>query len=452
MKKIITGFFLCLSLIVFIFSFNIYRNIHPFNSKDVSKTIHFLCSNNFKGRLTGTIENKEIEEYIKMQFIKNDLKPFVGEYTQSFKIKYPKRIEGKPYLKITDSNGNTIKEFEYGKDYKEDMLNFKKNNVSFNKNNPLIISKQTLIQVKQNNDYFSFYIPSKGKLDFRSSFINTAHWSMCVMVNNNTLSSMKKYIENGYNINCFIPFTTKDTMANNVMGYIEGKDKSKDPLIISAHFDHVGSDLKNTVYKGALDNASGTSFMLELVKYISSLGKPDRSILFVGFNAEEFGCIGSNEFVKQYKKYIKNSKAFNFDMIGSDKGVPLCIVGGKKDSAKTDFVKSVSQTCSDEKIHFNYIFEDASDHKAFRENGIDAITFCDNDTTRIHTPNDKPEFISETAIDRCFNVFSKEIIKYGFNNNILILYYKEFLLGSSIIIIFITFVFAKKKLHKIKKE
>jgi hypothetical protein len=404
-----------------------------------------LASDHFKGRLTGTLENKEVEEYIKLQFMENNLKPFMGDYTQSFKIDYPKRVKGDPSLSITDSNGDVIKEFTYGVDYKEDMLNFKNNVFTFNNENPQIISKDTTMQVKQNSDYFLFYIPEKNDLNFRSSFMNTAEWSMCVMVTDKTLDAIKKYLDEGYNINCFIPFSTSETTAKNIMGYIEGKNKSTDPVIISAHFDHLGTDLKNTVYKGALDNASGTSFMLELSRYIASLGKPERSILFVGFNAEEFGCLGSAEFVKKYKDYIANSKVYNFDMIGSDKGVPLCIVGGGKDTAKTSFVDSVSQTCTAEGIHFNYLFKDDSDHKAFRENDIDAITFCDNDTTKIHTPLDTPDLISATAIDRCFDVVSKEIIGNAFNNNLLIIYYKEALLGSIVLLFGFLLIALKRK-------
>ncbi|KYH29350.1 MULTISPECIES: M28 family metallopeptidase [Clostridium] len=447
MKKIIVSFLFSISLIVFFISLKFYITVHPFNSQEVFNTINFLCSDNFKGRLTGTLENREVEEYIKLKFIENNLKPFMGEYTQTFKVQYPKRIEGNPYLTVSDDDGNIIRKFEYGKDYKEDMLNFKSNKFSFNKNNPQINSKDNVIQIKDNLDYFLIYIPSKEGLNFRSSFINSSHWSMCIMVTEPTLKYIKKYIDDGYTINCFIPFTAKEALANNVMGYIEGKDKAADPIILSAHFDHLGSDLNNTIYRGALDNASGTSFMLEMAKYISSLGQPKRSILFVGFNAEEFGCIGSTEFVKKYKNYIQNSKVFNFDMIGSDNGVPLCIVGGPQDTTKTAFLRSVSDTCSDEKIYFNYKFGSDSDHKAFRENKIDAVTFCDNDTSRIHTPMDKPEFISTTAIDRCFNVVSREVIKYAFGNNLLILYYKETLIGSSLVILttVIAFIYSKRK-------
>lgn len=445
MKRLFTQFIMCIFLTIFHLTFNTYNTIHTFNTSNIMNTINYLSSDHFQGRLAGTIENQEVEEYIKLQFIENDLKPFLGEYDQTFKLTYPSKIKDKePYLNITDANGNIFKNFTYGKDYKEDMLNFKNNKLSFSNQNPLVVSKENSLQVKYNSDCFLFYLPSDNTLKFRSSFVSTDPWSMCIMVSENTLSELKKYLSQGYNINCFIPFTNKKDSARNILGYIEGKNNDSSPIILSAHFDHLGTDLGGNIYRGALDNASGTAFMLEMIKYIKSLGTPERNILFIGFNAEEFGCLGSAEFVKKYKSYITDSKVFNFDMIGSDKGVPLCIMGGKNDSTKSSLMRSASNTCSDEHIHFNYLFQDASDHKAFRENNIDAITFCDDDRSRIHTPEDTIKFISTSAIERCYDVASKEIIKYAFDENPLFLYYKQGLLISSIGILLILAILNRK--------
>ena len=161
---------------------------------------------------------------------------------------------------------------------------------------------------------------------------------MYIMIIKATLSSLKNLLDNDNTVDCFIPYTASETSINNVMGYLKGSDTSSPPIIVSAHFDHIGTDLNGTIYNGALDNASGLSFMLEMSKYLTSLGKPERSILFLGFNAEEFGCLGSNQFIMEYKNDIKNSKVFNFDMIGSNNPASLCIMGGKKDTRSESVV------------------------------------------------------------------------------------------------------------------
>lgn len=446
MKNIFKQTLMSICLIIFYLSLITYIHIHEFSTKHVINNISLISSDYYKGRLCGTLENKLVEEYLQLKFKENNLKPFMGSYSQYFNITYPHKLNRSPYLNITDANGNIIKEFEYGVDYKEDMLNFKNNKFSFNNKTPNINFKNSSMQITKNSNCFLFYVPSNNKLEFRSSFTYDDPLSLCVLLSQNTFSSLKHYLQNGYNINCFIPFINKTTDVRNIMGYIEGKNPKASPIIISSHFDHLGEDLNNTIYSGALDNASGTAFMLEMIQYIRSLGTPEINILFVGFNAEELGCLGSNEFVKKHKNYIQDSTVFNFDMIGSDKGVPLCIMAGKKDTVKDKFITNLAKTFTKENIDFNYLFQDSSDHKAFRENNISAITLCDNDSSRIHTPNDTIEYISPSAINRCYIGSSKAIIQYAFANNPILLYNKELLLTSLCILTFFIIITSRK--HK----
>lgn len=424
MKKKLLSFFLVIFCTLLSFSFQLYFSVHSFNHDSVKKYIDHLSSDSLKGRLAGTIENDTTAIYIKNQFQNNGLKPYSESYFQQFNTVYPHRVEGTPYLNVTDKKGFLIKEYRYGIDYKEDLLNFKKNNISFNKQDGIGLSGEHL-QIQKSDNYFLFYVPQNNELNFRSSFINTSLYSMYIMVTKTTLEELKIYLKDNCVINCFIPFEAKQTSLNNVTAFIEGRNPSAPPIVLSAHFDHIGTDLAGNVYSGALDNASGTAFLLEMSKYIKSLGKPERNIIFIGFNAEEFGCLGSKAFVDKYKNNLKGSTVLNFDMIGSNNPVPLYIMGGKKDTENASLIKEISSICSKSKINFNYLFEDASDHEYFRKQNIDALTLSDSDMTKIHTPSDKPAFISSNNIDRCFNVASTAIIRLGFNDNFLLLYYKE---------------------------
>ncbi|OPJ63460.1 M28 family metallopeptidase [Clostridium oryzae] len=400
-----------------------------FSAAQVKNTASYLSSSDFDGRLCGTMGNIQAEEFIKNWFKVNKLKSFKGTYMQKFYVSYPKKIAGKPYLRVVDKNSAVVKDFIYGKDYKEDMLNFKEHSFKISKKQVINKSSSSIHIVQNNNSFLIYHGNNKKSLEMRSSFFSDSNISMCILVSKNTISKLNKYIDQGYYIECFIPMENSRTAAENVMGYIQGKNRNKDPLIISAHFDHLGMDLNNNIYYGALDNASGTAFMLELVKYVTSLGTPDRSILFIGFNAEEFGCLGSKAFVKKYKSNIKDSTVFNFDMIGSN-NYPLCIMGSESDSSKTSLIKSTAETCTNKKVYYNYIFADSSDHEYFRKNNIDAITFCDNDTSKIHTLSDKAENIDVSAINRCFKIISREIIRYSYNNDPLKLYCNQIFMYS----------------------
>ncbi|WP_291634996.1 M28 family metallopeptidase [Clostridium sp.] len=390
------------------------------------------------------MENQEIATYINNEFKNNGLKPYKGKEFQSFKVLYPKKIKDIPYLRVTGKDGNIVKDFVYSKDFKEDMLNFKTNHLTFDKSNIKAL-KDNFLQINTADGPFILFVPSGNDLSFRSSFMYDSKYNMYIMVTKETLVALKDLLNKDNTVDCFIPMEVAQTSINNVMGYLEGKDTSAPPIIISAHFDHLGTDLNGTIYNGALDNASGLSFMLEMSKYLTSLDKPSRSILFLGFNAEEFGCLGSNAFISKYKDDIKDSKVFNFDMIGSNNAVPLCIMGGKKDTANTPLIKTVSSTCKTEKIFFNYLFEDASDHEGFRRQNIEAITFCDNDMTRIHTPLDTYENISLDSIERCYDVASKQIVKYTFKDNFIIIYYNECFFISILGVLIFSILYKKNR-------
>ena len=382
MEKPKSSFLLIFFLLLLFYSTHVYYTLYRFNPTNVGQNIKYISSDQFKGRLPGTLENQEIAEYINTELKNSGLKPYKGKEFLNFKVKYPKIIKGSPYLKVYDKNGTIIKNFVYSKDFKEDMVNFRTNHLTFNKSNVTAINKN-YIKLSTTDGPFILFVPPNNNLSFRSSFINGSKYNMYIMVTSKALASLKTLIANNNTVNCFIPYEVSEANISNVMGYIEGTDTSISPIIVSAHFDHIGTDLNGTIYNGALDNASGLSFMLEMSKYLTSLGKPNRSILFIGFNAEEFGCLGSTQFITKYKSNITKSKVFNFDMIGSNNNIPLCIMGAKKDTTKTPFIKSVSSICKSENIFFNYLFEDASDHEGFRKQNIDAITFCDNDMTQI---------------------------------------------------------------------
>jgi hypothetical protein len=430
LKKNITAFFLIFSLILFTNSLNISINIYNFDHTAVKSNISYLSSSQFKGRLSGTEENLEVGAFIKNQFKNIGLAPFNGDYYDQFETNYPHRLDGEPFLRLIDKNGAIIKEYRYGLDYREEMLNFKNNYVVFSKKDS-IKEAETALKVSKAADNFLFFTPEDNNIGFRSSFMGNdgQYQSMYIMLTKETLADIKNSLSKNYKIACFIPFDIRKTTLNNVVGLIKGKDSKAPPVVISGHFDHLGSDLSGKVYGGALDNASGISFVLEFCKYIKSLGIPDRDILFIAFNAEEFGCLGSEHFVEKYSSILQGAKVYNFDMIGSS-AVPLSIMGGKEDSNKTDFVRSITSTFNKSGVSYNYLFEDASDHEAFRKHNIDAITFCDSDTSKIHTPEDKIEYISTEAIDRAFNVASKEVIKQGFSNNQMLLHYKKIFMYS----------------------
>ncbi|UUV20182.1 M28 family peptidase [Paenimyroides aestuarii] len=122
--------------------------------------------------------------------------------------------------------------------------------------------------------------------------------------------------------------TYKDTLSNydnsfNVVGYIEGNDpKLKNEFVIlGAHYDHIGITEKgfegDYINNGANDNASGTTVLSEVAKYLAASKNCKRSVLIVFFSAEEKGLLGSKHLAKKLKKQNMNIYSMlNFEMVG----------------------------------------------------------------------------------------------------------------------------------------
>jgi len=94
--------------------------------------------------------------------------------------------------------------------------------------------------------------------------------------------------------------TLSSVQTANVLGLIPGSDPVlKDEVVIfSAHHDHLGigpaNEAGDTIYNGAMDNASGVGEVLAMAKaYMALPVAPRRSILICLVGAEEQGLLGS---------------------------------------------------------------------------------------------------------------------------------------------------------------
>ena len=98
--------------------------------------------------------------------------------------------------------------------------------------------------------------------------------------------------------------TLRTIDSQNVVAKLEGSDqKLRDEYVVySAHWDHlgVGAPVKgDTIYNGALDNASGVATVLEIARAFTTVQpQPKRSILFLMVTAEEQGLLGSEYYAK----------------------------------------------------------------------------------------------------------------------------------------------------------
>jgi Zn-dependent M28 family amino/carboxypeptidase len=99
--------------------------------------------------------------------------------------------------------------------------------------------------------------------------------------------------------------TTHEALQSpNVAGLLRGSDPRlrDEVLVYTAHLDHlgVGEPVQgDSIYNGALDNASGTAALLEVARAFAAVSPaPRRSVLFLTVTAEEHGLLGSDYFAE----------------------------------------------------------------------------------------------------------------------------------------------------------
>jgi len=110
-----------------------------------------------------------------------------------------------------------------------------------------------------------------------------------------------KPVSTGITIDFSAHNSVKHLSSANVVGVIRGHDsKLKDQYVaLSAHWDHLGIGVPvngDSIYNGAVDNASGVASLLAVARAAAKLPPARRSLIFLFVTAEESGLLGSQYF------------------------------------------------------------------------------------------------------------------------------------------------------------
>jgi hypothetical protein len=112
----------------------------------------------------------------------------------------------------------------------------------------------------------------------------------------------------------------------NLVGLVRGTRHGDRYIVVSAHYDHLG--MRGTeIFHGADDNASGTAGVLALAQWFEA-HPAENSLLFVLFDGEESGDLGSRAFVTRPPVPIDGIVAdVNLDMISRNARGELWVAG-----------------------------------------------------------------------------------------------------------------------------
>lgn len=178
----------------------------------------------------------------------------------------------------------------------------------------------------------------------------------------------------------------EERTADNIGGLLQGRGNlANEVVVIGAHIDHLGMGVygsrgfRGELHPGADDNASGTAAIImlaeRLVPWMNALpaGSNARSILFLGFNAEEAGLDGAKHYVANPIRPIEtHTLMINFDMIGRVVNKRVQILGSQTGEGLKDWLTELdAQSPLDLNAHNRMNL--GSDHIPFIGKGVPSL-------------------------------------------------------------------------------
>jgi leucyl aminopeptidase len=208
---------------------------------------------------------------------------------------------------------------------------------------------------------------------------------------------------------------TYNTWQYNVVATLEGEFHPDSICIIGGHYDCITSSSLPFNYlfsaPGANDNASGVAAALEVARVMHTKNfKPNITIKFIAFAAEEIGLLGSYDYaIKASNTGAKVKMMLNNDMIayhpGSD---PASWVVNILDYPNSTTLRKKAQQYfalyTPIRTNNDNTYQDYSDSAPFALYGFKAIFFITNaDDPNYHTLND--------LTSACNFNFCREVVK-----------------------------------------
>jgi len=246
-----------------------------------------------------------------------------------------------------------------------------------------------------------------------------------VMAQKYIIKRMQEFNVGNFNNSYLQKFPLGKVEGSNIVGIIPGSKFPDSCIVISAHYDHLG--IKNDkIYNGADDNASGVCGLLAMLEYFSK-NKPENSLIFCFFDAEESGLKGAKHFVDNLP--VKQSVVkmnMNLDMISrNDKHDEIIICGTNFNPQLRKALEPLSAS-TNAAIIFGYDrdfignkLEDwtsGSDHYVFHKKGIPFLYFGVEEHPDYHGPDDDFEKIDTKFYASVVNLITRAVIVFDIKN------------------------------------
>jgi len=201
-----------------------------------------------------------------------------------------------------------------------------------------------------------------------------------------------KYLSYGYTDIVEDSFTVGATTTTNIVVTKVGLVYPNTYVIVDGHYDTING-------VGANDNGSGTTLILEIAKQLATV-PTEYSIKFINFSAEEFGLLGSQNYVNNtvVPQNLDIRLVLNVDQVGGVNGMTNDTIVCERDTSNPPENNAASNTITNElatciglysSLNTEISFAYSSDYIPFENNG-EVITglYEKNETTHSHSATD----------------------------------------------------------------
>jgi hypothetical protein len=227
-------------------------------------------------------------------------------------------------------------------------------------------------------------------------------------------------LQKPYDSTYYQAFVTERASGVNVIGVVEGSRWKDEAVVVSAHYDHLGT-YDGKIYNGADDNASGVAALLEIAEAFAAMAKNNyrllRSVVFIAFDAKEKELTGSAYYVLH--PLFPMNKTFvnlNIDAVGRVEGSPngranyLLLVGANRITPDlTNLSDSLNrvrnlQLYLDDTFYDSEVFADIfyrfSDQYHFGRHRVPVVYYTGGLHDDLYKPTDTEEKINYDVLKR----------------------------------------------------
>jgi Zn-dependent M28 family amino/carboxypeptidase len=189
-----------------------------------------------------------------------------------------------------------------------------------------------------------------------------------------------KPVEMGAKVSVGVTNKLKRDKSYNIVAKKSGVKRPEEHIVYTAHWDHLGIGAAvdgDSIYNGALDNASGTSTLLSIAKAFANGPDCDRTAVFSFVTGEEQGLLGSEWYSEEpampLEDAICNINIDGINLIGSASDLTITGYGQSNldEIAESFATKNGRYVQGEQEPEKGYFFR--SDHFNFAKNGIPAL-------------------------------------------------------------------------------